>query len=72
MPWTGPGVYAPRLRGDAIAAGAGLAAFATTFLGAAAFFAAGFDLAAAFFAVAPDFFFIFMGRTLPQGLKTVK
>jgi len=41
-------------------------------LGAAAFFAAGFDLAAAFFAVAPDFFFIFMGRTLPQGLKTVK
>jgi hypothetical protein len=74
MPWTGRGVYAP-FRGSAggAAGAAGLAAFAAAFLGAATFFAAGFCLAAAFFTVVvPDFFFIFMGRTLPQRERAVK
>ena len=74
MPWTGRGVYAP-FRGcaGAAAGAAGVAAFAATFFGAAAFFAAGLGLGAAFFTVVvPDFFFIFMGRTLPQRARAVK
>jgi hypothetical protein len=81
MPWTGRGVYVPVRAGAGVAAGAaGLAAFAAgfaaalaaAFLGAGAFFATGLCLAAAFFTVVPDFFFIFMGRTVPQWGRSVK
>ena len=78
MPSTGRGVYVP-VRGVAGAAAraAGLAAFAggfaAAFVGAAAFFATGVCLGAAFFTgVVPDFFFIFMGRTVPQRERAVK
>jgi hypothetical protein len=77
MPWTGRGVYVPVRAGVGAAGAAGLAAFAAgfaaAFLGAAVFFATGFCLGAAFFTgVVPDFFFFFMGRTVPQRERAVK